>query len=143
MPGACDPAALVQAPELIASYFNGTGAFFGEFDCAVPDAQFPTGVGTVDEAFLNDYTAYAPIDPAPEKFAALPVGTATTTDRIFSAEFLRCNVMLNEFLRPRGIAGTLGSPLLSAAGRFAIIGIHQSAGQEPFDEDDIAPASSG
>ena len=135
--GACNSAALAQAPELIASYFDGTGAFFGEFDYAVPDAQFTTGVGTVDEAFLNDYAVYAPIDPAPEKFAALPVGTATTTDRMFSAEFLRSNVMLNDFLQPRGIAGTLGSPLLSAAGRFAIIGIHQSAGQEPFDEDDI------
>ena len=135
--GACNSAALAQAPELIASYFDGTGAFFGEFDYAVPDAQFTTGVSTVDEAFLNDYAVYAPIDPAPEKFAALPVGTATTTDRMFSAEFLRSNVMLNDFLRPRGIAGTLGSPLLSAAGRFAIIGIHQSAGQEPFDEDDI------
>jgi PAS domain-containing protein len=123
---------------LIASYFDGTGAFFCELDYAVPDAQIAIGVGTVDEAFLSDYAVYAPIDPAPERFAALPTGTANTTDRIFSAEFLRSNVMLNEFLRPHGIAGTLGSPLLSAEGRFAIIGIHQSAGQEPFDEDDIA-----
>jgi GAF domain-containing protein len=136
--GACNPAALSQAPELIASYFDGTGAFFGELDYAAPDAQIAIGVGTVDEAFLNDYADYAPIDPAPEKFAALPTGTANTTDRMFPAEFLRSSVMLNEFLRPRGVAGTLGSPLLSAAGRFAIIGIHQSAGREPFDEDDIA-----
>jgi DNA-binding CsgD family transcriptional regulator len=136
--GACDPAELRRAVELIARYFESGGVLFGEFDHASPDAQFTVGVGTIDDAFLRDYAPYAPLDPAPQKFAAMPTGRATTSDRMFSAEFLRGNAFLNEFLRPHGVEGTLAAPLLSTEGRFAIIGVHQGTGRERFGDDDIA-----
>jgi GAF domain-containing protein len=135
--GACDPTELERAIELIGQYFDSSGASLGEFDQVNPEAQFTVGVGITDAAFLRSYARYADFDPAPMKFAALQTGTATTTDRIFTPEFLRTCMFLNEFFRPYGIEGTLGAPLLSAAGRFAIIGMHQGTGQDSFDDDHI------
>ena len=102
-----------------------------------PEAQFTVGAGTIDAAFMRDYARYAEFDPAPKQFAALPTGTATTTDRMFAPEFLRSCVFLNEFFRPNGIERTLGAPLISAAGRFAMIGIQQGTGQDPFDDEHL------
>ena len=136
--GACDPAELKRAIDLIAHYFDSGGVFLGELDRASPDAQFTVGVGTVDDAFLHDYATFAPIDPAPEKFAALPTGLATTSDRMFSADFLHRNAFLHEFLRPHDVEGTLASPLLSSEGRFAIVGIHQNVGRARFGDDEVA-----
>ncbi len=124
--GACDPAELGRAIELICQYFDSSGVVFGELDHAVPEAQFAVGVKTIDQSFFDEYPAYAHFDPAPEAFAALPTGTASTSDRMFSEEMLRADVFLNEFLRPRGVDATLGSPLLATGGRFAIVAIHQA-----------------
>mgnify|MGYP001437008386 CR=1 FL=1 len=135
--GACDPTELERAIELIRQYFDGAGVSLGEFDQVNPEAQFTVGIGITDAAFLRSYARYADLDPAPMKFAALQTGTATTTDRMFAPEFRRTSVFLNEFFRPYGIEGTLGAPLLSAAGRFAVIGIHQGTGQESFDDDHV------
>ena len=130
--GACDPEELERAIDLIGQYFDSPGVSLGEFDQVNPEAQFAVGIGITDAAFLRSYARYADFDPAPMKFAALQTGTATTTDRMFSAEFLRTSVFLNEFFRPYGIEGTLGAPLLSAAGRFAVIGMHQGTGTGIF-----------
>jgi hypothetical protein len=135
--GACDESALQSAVELIARYFDRPGAFLCQIDRAAPNDQFTIGLGTIDQAFMNDYATYADVDPAPERFSALPTGTATTTDRMFSAEFLRNNIFLHEFLRPHGVEGTLAVPLLSAAARFAMMALHQGTGQKPFEDDDI------
>ena len=136
--GACDPAEMVKAIQLVARYFDRPGLFLGELDCANPEAQFSIGYGVMDDAFAKDYPQFAALDPAGRRFAALPLGQATTTDRIFSAEFLRDNIFLNEFLRPHGIEGTLATPLLSSAGRFALFGVHQGTTQSPFEDSDIA-----
>ena len=135
--GACDPQELERAIDLIGQYFDSSGVSLGEFDQVNPEAEFTVGVGITDAAFLRSYARYADSDPAPMKFAALQTGTATTTDRMFAPEFLRTCVFLNEFFRPYGIEGTLGAPLLSAAGRFAIIGMHQGTGQASFDDDHV------
>jgi hypothetical protein len=136
--GAYDPAALHQAVILIGEYFGTSNAVLGEVDATAPEAQVSLGAGTVDENFMRDYAPFAEFDPAPAKFAALPTGTASTTDRLFSAEFLNTNVFLNEFLRPRGIEGTLGAPLLSSGGRFALVGLFQSSQSHPFGDVEIA-----
>lgn len=135
--GACDPEELEQAIKLIGKYFGSSGVFLGEFDRTNPEAQFTVGAGTIDAAFMRGYAQYADVDPAPSQFTALPTGTATTTDRMFSPAFLRSCVFLNEFFRPNGIEGTLGAPLLSAAGRFAMIGVHQGTGQDSFDDEHL------
>lgn len=135
--GACDPVALQRVIDLLGQYFGSSGVFLGEIDSVVPDAQFTVGAGTIDDAFMSEYAEFAPLDPAPQRFASLATGRASTTDRMFSGDFLRTSVFLNEFFRPHGIESTLASPLLSDGGRFAIVGIHQGRDQERFDDDDI------
>ena len=136
--GAYDPGELHQALVLIAQYFGTSDALLGELDVTMPEAQISLGAGTFDADFMRDYAPYAEFDPAAAKFAALPTGTATTTDRMFSAEFLRTDVFLNEFFRPRGIERTLGAQLLSSGGRSALIGLFQGCRSEPFGDDEIA-----
>src|ERR1019366_6684604 len=80
----------------------------------------------------------AELDPAPRAFAALAVGTASITDRLFSESFLRRNVFLNKFLVPRGVDGALACPLLSESGRFALIAVQQGINRRSYDDDDIA-----
>src|SRR5579863_3037173 len=132
-----DPAELNRVTELLADYFNGSGAFHCEFDCSAPEARLSLGAGTLDDAFMRDYQMFAHLDPAPEHFAAVPIGRATTSDRMFSSEFLRNSPFLHEFLRPRGIDGTLAAPLFAEAGRFAMVGVHQAAGRDRFQDSDI------
>jgi GAF domain-containing protein len=136
--GACDHEELKRAVELIAHYFNSTGAVLGELDQAAPEAQFTLGAQAVDRTFFSDYASYAEFDPAPRAFAALATGTVSTTDRLFSADFLRGNIFLNEFLRPRGVDASLGGPLLSAAGKFAMLSVFQVANHNRFEDSDIA-----
>ena len=136
--GACEPSELDRAIELIAEYFDGAGATLGEMDQAAPAAQFLVGARNIDHAFYADYGPYAQLDPAPRAFGALATGTVTTTDRMFTGEFLRTNVFLNEFLRPHGVDGTLGTTLLQTNGRFAMVGVHHGTRQKLFDDDDVA-----
>ena len=136
--GACDPAELRRAIELIGQYFDSSGVVFGELDHAAPEVQFTLGVRTVDQAFLADYLAYSQLDPAPRAFSALSVGTASTSDRVFSQEVLRTDVFLNEFLRPRGVDASLASPLLATGGRIAIVAVHQGTNRSRYGDDAIA-----
>jgi GAF domain len=135
--GACDQGELAQAIRMIVQYFDRSGVFFCELDHTSPESQLSFGAGTMDDALAHDYVSFAELDPAPERFAALPLGMATTTDRMFTADFRRRNIFLNEFLRPHGIEGMLAVPLLSAGGRFAMIGMHQGKEQNPFEDEDI------
>lgn len=136
--GVCDSTEMTWAIELLGRYFGSSGVVVGELDRADPDSQFTIGVGTSDEVFLRDYVDFASIDPAPAKFATLPIGMATTSDRMFSPEFLRTYAFLHEYMRPHGVEATLAAPLLSAGGCFAIVGIHQGVDQRPFEDDDLA-----
>ncbi len=136
--GACEPEALNRAIELIAQYFDSAGATLGEMNHAAPEAQFIVEARNVDHALLPDYEPYAQLDPAPSAFAALTTGTVATTDQMFTAEFLRNNIFLHEFLLPHGVDGTLGGTLLSSGGRFAMVGIHHGTKREPFADDDMA-----
>ena len=136
--GACDSAELSRALELIAGYFDSPGVLLGELDQARPERQFVMGTRTIDDSFFTGYARCENLDPAPRAYAALPVGRASLTDRMFSESFRRRNVFLNELLRPHGVKASLGSPLLASGGRSAMIGIFQSANRRSYDDDDIA-----
>lgn len=136
--GACDPVELRRAIELIGQYFDSSGVVFGELDHAAPEVQFTLGVRAVDQAFLADYLAYSQLDPAPRAFSALSVGTASTSDRVFSQELLRTDVFLNEFLRPRGVDASLASPLLATGGRIAIVAVLQGTNRSRYEDEAIA-----
>jgi hypothetical protein len=136
--GAYEPAELTRAIELIAQYFNSAGAVLAQLDQVAPEGQLTIGVRAVDQTFFANYAPYAPLDPAPLAYAALPTGSMSTTDRMFSRDALRQCVFLNEFLRPNGVEAALGGPIVSTGGRFAMISILQASGRDPFDSDDIA-----
>jgi DNA-binding CsgD family transcriptional regulator len=136
--GACDSVELSRAIALIAEYFESPGVLLGELDQAQPERQFAIGARTIDQEYFARYAEHAELDPAPRAFAALAVGTASITDRIFSESFLRRNVFLNEFLVPRGVDGALACPLLSESGRFALIAVQQGVNRRSYDDDDIA-----
>ncbi len=136
--GACDSVELSRAIALIAEYFESPGVLLGELDQAQPERQFAIGARTIDQEYFARYAEHAELDPAPRAFAALAVGTASITDRMFSESFLRRNVFLNEFLVPRGVNGALACPLLSESGRFALIAVQQGVNRRSYDDDDIA-----
>src|SRR5664279_5400322 len=135
--GACDSVELSRAIAQIAEYFESPGVLLGELDQAQPERQFAIGARTIDQEYFARYAEHAELDPAPRAFAALAVGTASITDRIFSDSFLRRNVFLNEFLVPRGVNGALACPLLSESGRFALIAVQQGVNRRSYDDDDI------
>jgi hypothetical protein len=101
--GACDPAELKRAIELIAQHFDSSGVVLAELDQGAPNAPLTIGARSMDQAFFANYAPFASLDPAPRAFAALKVGTVSTTDRIFSEDFLRTSIFLNEFLRRTGL----------------------------------------
>jgi DNA-binding CsgD family transcriptional regulator len=136
--GACDSVELSRAIALIAEYFESPWVLLGELDQAQPERQFAIGARTIDQEYFARYAEHAELDPAPRAFAALAVGTASITDRMFSESFLRRNVFLNEFLVPRGVNGALACPLLSESGRFALIAVQQGVNRRSYDDDDIA-----
>src|SRR5664279_5073922 len=136
--GACDPVGLNRAIELIAEYFGSPGVLLGELDQAQPHRSFAFGVHTIDASFFTGYARCANLDPAPRAYAALPVGRASLSNRMFTEHERRTSVFVNEFLVPHGLNSSLGSPLLASGGRSAMIGIFQSAHCRNYDDDDIA-----
>ena len=135
--GAVDSAELSRAIELITAYFDSPGVTLGELDQARPERQFVIGTRTFDDEFFANYMPYAELDPGPRAFAALAIGKASITNRMFSESFLRRNVFLHGLLRPHGVEASLGSPVLSDSGRFAVIAVHQGINRRSYDDDDI------
>jgi GAF domain-containing protein len=136
--GACDAAELSRALVLIAEYFESPGALLGELDQAQPHRSFAFGVHTIDASFFTGYARCENLDPAPRAYAALPVGRASLSNRMFTERERRTSVFVNEFLLPHGLNSSLGSPLLASGGRSSMIGIFQSAHCRNYDDDDIA-----
>ncbi|HMB83174.1 MAG TPA: hypothetical protein VKI40_03890, partial [Terriglobales bacterium] len=123
--GACDSVELSRAIALIAEYFGSPGVLLGELDQAQPHRSFAFGVHTIDASFFTGYARCENLDPAPRAYAALPVGRASLSNRMFTERERRTSVFVNEFLLPHGLNSSLGSPLLASGGRSAMIGIFQ------------------
>jgi DNA-binding CsgD family transcriptional regulator/PAS domain-containing protein len=71
-------------------------------------------------------------------FSRLPVGTASATNRIFTADELHQIVFFQEFLRPIRLVETLGGNLFADKDRFALIGLQRGSDRPDFDDDEIA-----
>jgi len=136
--GCSEPGEFERAIELMREYFDTAGAFLTEVDLMMPDQPFMIGAGAVDSRLMADYSPVVDMDPAPARFAAVPTGTAASTDRMFSPEFLGTNVFLNEFLRPRGLNETLGVPVSPDNGRFSVVAVVQAPGRAQFGDGDFA-----
>ena len=81
---------------------------------------------------------FAEIDPAPMIFSRLATGTASTSNRILSAEEQNALPFVNEFFRPIGLTETLAGNLFSDRARFSLIGLQRGDDRPQFDDDDIA-----
>jgi hypothetical protein len=80
--GACDVAELNRALEMMTAYFHSPGAALGEVDQARPECQMGLASGNIVAQTTERYSQYAYLDPLPHAFAALAVGTVTTSNRV-------------------------------------------------------------
>ena len=135
--GACDSAELENAIVLLARHFDSPSACLGEQDGASRE-RWMIGCGTMGSDQLARYNAAVEHDPAPRAFRMIKVGTASTTDRMFSEHECRRSLFLHEYLRPAGLDHSLASPLYSDARFFGLVGVHQAVHRKKFDDEDIA-----
>jgi DNA-binding CsgD family transcriptional regulator len=126
-----------EALQSMMRMFGCSGAALVSVDPLTPASNLALTAGLLQQN-AKLYEQFATVDPAPIMFSRLRVGTASATDRIFSAEELRGSVFLQEFLRPLNIVETLGGNLFADKDRFALIGLQRGSDRPEFDDDDIA-----
>jgi len=103
-----------------------------------PTAQLVIGHGVMAGTAQARYIAdYAQLDPAPAAFAALPLGTAAATDRLFSAQERAASRFLREFYHPLGLFEALGAPIANGEGQFGLLAVHRGSGWVPFTDHEI------
>ena len=136
--GATDPKSFEQAIELLSARFHCMSGILLSVDPHVPETNLVLSTGVFDEAASQRYTAqFAAIDPAPAAFARLPVGTASTTDRLMSSQQFRSE-FIHDFYYPLGLRETLAANLISSDGRFGLLGMHRGKDRAPFSDTEIA-----
>ncbi len=135
--GACDPAELARAMELITDLFHSPAVVLGELDRLRPECRLALGSGVMDAQEFVRYGQYAHLDPMPRAYAAMATGAVTTSNRVVP-EGKHRSVFVNEYLRPLGATEALGCSLLAGDGRFAALSILQGTKQNSYDDDDIA-----
>jgi PAS domain-containing protein len=136
--GIIDGTEFKRALELAIEMFHCLGAAMVSVDAQAPALGVATTVGLFDECRTLYVDQFAQIDPAPAVFARLATGTASTTDRILTADQLNRDTFVNEFFRPAGLVETLGGNLLRDQARFSLIGLQRGDDRPSFDDDDIA-----
>lgn len=136
--GVTDGEALDHALKLLQDMFGCRGAVLASADTQDPSVSFNSTSGWLKENLQLYLEKYAHLDPAPEAIARLPVGTASSTNRIFTTEQLRTGRFYNEFFLPHGMVESLAGNLYSDQGHLAIIAVMRSEARKPFDDDDIA-----
>ncbi|MFO1069095.1 MAG: hypothetical protein U1E14_11295 [Geminicoccaceae bacterium] len=136
--GITDDEAMVKALALVALAFRCQAATLVYVDPARPEADLVLSFGAIDAAVQARYREhYAPIDPAPATMARIPVGTATTTHRMFDEAFRTNDPFYNEFFLPLGLVETMGGPVINRDGRFCLVSVMRGADRPSFDDDEI------
>src|SRR5436190_12814453 len=118
--------------------FGCRGAVLVSADTQDPIASFNSTSGWLKENLQVYLEKYAYLDPAPAAFARLPVGTASSTNRVFTDEQRSVDRFYNEFFRPAGVVETLAGNLYSDQGSLSLIALMRGEDRKPFDDDDIA-----
>lgn len=136
--GVSDSGQLTLALELIQNMFGCRSAVLVMVDARDPTANFVETSGTLHQSLQLYVEKYAQIDPAPARFLALPAGQAMTTNRMFTPEERAVDPFYNEFFKPIGLIETLGGPLYSNDGNFAMIALMRGDDRSPFNEQEVA-----
>jgi GAF domain-containing protein len=130
--------ALHQLLSLLARRFRCVAGALAFTDPARPGADVVMTYGVIDEAAMARYRRdFAHLDPAPRLLAGLPLGSVTSTGRVFDAVKLAADPFFQGWYQPLGLEETLGGPIARGDGRFGIIGIQRNRERPPFDDSDI------
>lgn len=124
------------AIRLIQESFGCRGAALVTVDAQEPTASFVWTSGILEQHLERYQRDYAQIDPAPALYLRQPVGKALSTDRMFTPEEREKDRFFNEFFRPIGLVETLGGPLYSDQGSFAMIALMRGEDRQPFEDED-------
>ncbi|MEW6450712.1 MAG: hypothetical protein AB1490_08705 [Pseudomonadota bacterium] len=127
-----------HAVKLIQDMFGCRGAALVMVDAQDPTANFMATSGLVREHLQLYVEKYSQIDPVPALYLRLPPGTALTTHRMLTPEQRAVDPIYNEYFLPIGLVETLGGPLYSDQGNFAMIALLRGEDRKQFDDDDIA-----
>lgn len=127
-----------HALTLLQDIFGCRSAVLVMVDAQHPRANFVSSSGVVYDHLQLYLEKYAQIDPAPGRFLSLPAGTAMGTNQLFTPEYRAADPFYNEFFVPIGLVESIGGPLYSEQGNFAMVAIMRGAERSPFDDDDIA-----
>ena len=136
--GVSDSSQLSLALGLIQKMFGCRSAVLVMVDARDPTANFVETSGSLHEHLQLYVEKYAQIDPAPARFLSLPAGRAISTNRLFTPEERATGQFYNEFFLPIGLIETLGGPLYSDDGNFAMIALMRGDDRPPFDEQETA-----
>ena len=136
--GVTDGEEFDRAVKLIQDMFDCRGAVLVSADTQDPIASFNSTSGWLKENLQVYLEKYAHLDPAPTAFARIPVGTASTTNRVFTEEQRSVDPFYNEFFRPAGMVETLAGNLYFDQGNLSLIAVMRGEDRKPFDDDDIA-----
>lgn len=135
--GVSDSGQLSRALELLQKTFGCRGASLVMVDGRDPTANFVVTSGVLNQHVQRYIDEYAPEDPVPARFLALPAGSAISTHRLFTPEERVSHRVYTEFFVPIGLVETLGGPLYSSDGNFAMIALIRGDDRAEFDDGDV------
>lgn len=136
--GVTDAEQFEHALNLIQVMFGCRSAALVMVDAQLPRANFVSASGVLRDHIQLYLEKYSQLDPVPSRFLSLPAGTAIGMNQLFSPEQLAADRFYNEFFVPIGFIESIGGPLYSEQGNFAMIAIMRGAERGPFDDGDIA-----
>lgn len=135
--GVSDKGQFTLAVQLIQKMFGCRGAALVMVEGRDPTVNFVETSGVLKEHLQLYLDKFAHIDPVPARYLALPAGTAVSTNRLFTPEERDSDGFYHEFFVPIGLVETLGGPLYSNDGDFAMIALMRGEDRPPFDDSDV------
>jgi len=127
-----------QAVRLLQELFECKGAVLVTVDARDARASFVSTSGVLQDNLQLYVEKYAQIDPGPARYLRLAVGTALSTDRMFTPEENAASRFFNEYFKPIGLVETLGGPLYMEGGSFSMVALMRGSERRQFDDSDIA-----
>lgn len=136
--GVTDSSQFAIAVGLIQKMFRCRGAALVMVEGRDPAVNFVETSGVLKEHLQLYLDKFAHIDPVPARYLALPAGRAVSTNQLFTPEERATDGFYYEFFVPIGLVETLGGPLYSSDGNFAMIALMRGEDRADFDEGDVA-----
>jgi DNA-binding CsgD family transcriptional regulator len=122
---------------LLAASFGARASALVSFDAGVPRSDISIATGAFDDDLMRRYLRdFIALDPAPRAFSHVPIGEASSTDRMFTPEQIHASVFHNELFAPAGLVETLGGVMRTSGGRFEMFGLQRGKEREAFAEED-------